>query len=296
MAADGEDFICLCGVCQLLPCSDVLDVKCGTALQACPFVKQITQLCQAASARTSTTHPNRQGANALPYADSGGGTPVEIDAGSKIAFTISIGASNDDPASTHFIVVPSQVTTAMCRWFMSNLDNFGPRPEEPCSPDQLRRCCYVVQVGERTPTSPRKLHLACLLIDVFQAIIAECDEPQSPVLTQTIICKILLLWLPSITCDICGIVATRPTSDAFLPFKGCYICGQSPATHHSACCAGQKEVAHPQFADFRGSREFITLLQSKLSPAAFRAFNHSTFAGSILRYTPYVMSQFLDPS
>ena len=153
-----------------------------------------------------------------------------------------------------------------------------------------------MQIAAKPPTPPRKLHLTCMLIDVFHAIIAECEDPLSPSLTKDISCKILLLWLPSATCEICGGVTRRSTSEDFLPFKGCPICGQSHAIHHSQCCAEREEAAHPRFADLRGRREFIMLLKFTLSQEPSRPFNHSALDGPILNYTPYVMSHFLDPA
>ena len=68
-----------------------------------------------------------------------------------------------------------------------------------------------------------------------------------------------------------------------------------PANHHVGCCAEREKTTFLQFANFRGTREFTTLLKATVQQQAWQALNREAFAGQFEHYTQQELCQFLDP-
>ena len=148
----------------------------------CPFVKQLIVLCQPIETGEAVVRQGESGKDAHNQASNShqirdvGNCPVERDmlqaptvaARGNITFTISVGMASDDPATAQFKATPDEIFTTMCHWYLAHRGSFAPRLSDQYGTVQTRRCCYIVQAGKKQPTSPRKLQLTCLLLDIFR--------------------------------------------------------------------------------------------------------------------------------
>ena len=280
--------MCICGQCRVLPYSVALHRE---VQETCPLKVQLHRLQLQSSPRQPDEDPDPQVPPTIKECTPG--SPIQSPGTRPLKVTISLGVTSDDPAAECIQTTIAALSSDISDWFINNIGSFAPRPVAQEGYVQLRRCCFIIQIG-KTTTDPQRLHLTTLLINLFQTLISEGFAKYDDVPPTE--GRISLLWLPTADCEGCGASTDRDRLGYFLPGLGCTKCGQTPARHHFECCVTRNSGANLPFCDIQKKEVLQEFWRSTMSPRAFHSFNSRHFRNMLENYTKAEFNMLVDPA